>query len=78
MDDRWALRLRPLDNFGAPFLREPAARSRSGLSEVIKPSTIEDMLRIILLEEINVWRNRFTDGRRIKESSDTRWDAFLT
>lgn len=54
MDDRWALRLRPLDIFGAPFLREPAARSRSGLLEVDKPSTIEDILRVIVLEKINV------------------------
>ena len=54
MDDRWALRLRPLDILGARFLREPAARSRSGLLEVNKPSTIEDMLRFTVLEKINV------------------------
>ena len=43
IDDRWALRLRPLDVLGAPFLREPAAKSSSGLSEVKRPSTIEDI-----------------------------------
>ena len=41
-EERW--RLRPFGVLAAPFVRRPAARSRSGLSEFRMPSIIEAMM----------------------------------
>ena len=56
IEERWALRLRPLGVFVTPFRPRPAARSRSGLSLFNNPSTTEDM----------------TGGKRVWFSMDAR------
>ena len=43
IEERWALRLRPLGIFVIPLRPRPAARSTSALSLFSKPSTTEDM-----------------------------------